>query len=317
MSDSLWITSDQLRVEVRPDKGADITSITDRATGIDVAFRSPWGRPDLATALTTGNSQLDWLARYGGGWQQLIPNAGPERTVDSVGQGYHGEAAVVGWRVLDAGGSSATMTTDLITAPLHLSRELRADGPTLTVTDTIGNTSPDPVPVMWVEHPGFGAPFIDEHCMLTTGARSILSDALAPGNRLAADARSAFPYATAADQIQDCDLRDVPGPTSGQSVFGCLDDFADGWFAIDSPTAGFGIRLEWDATVFPHAWLWQECNASPGFPWHRRAYVIAVEPANVIPGDPSPGCPERGQAPTLAGLATWTSAIKLIRTSLV
>jgi hypothetical protein len=121
---------------------------------------------------------------------------------------------------------------------------------------------------MWVEHPACGAPFIDEHCTLTTSARSILADAVEPGTDLAADTRSAFPPVSA-----------VPGPGSGQSAFGCLSDFAGGWFAIESPTA-------------------------------------AVEPANVIPGDPSPGCPERGQAPILAGLATWTSAITLARTSL-
>src|SRR5580704_1060622 len=184
MPDSLWITGDQLLVEVRPGKGADITSITDRATGIDVLARAPWGRPDLATAVSTGDSQVDWLARYGGGWQQLIPNAGSERVVGGVRRGYHGEAAVVGWEVVNAGDSSAVMTTDRLTAPLHLARELHVEGPALTVTDTITNTSPEPVPVMWVEHLGFGAPFVDEHCTVTTGARSVLSDAQAPGNRL-------------------------------------------------------------------------------------------------------------------------------------
>jgi hypothetical protein len=314
MPDSLWISSDQLRVEVRPGKGADITSITDLATGIDILARAPWGRPDLATALSTGDSQVDWLARYGGGWQQLIPNAGAERVVGGVRRGYHGEAAIVGWNVLATDGDGATMATGLTTAPLHLTREVRVTGPVLTVTQTIANTGAEPAAVMWVEHPGFGAPFIDEHCTLTTGARSIVTDALAPGNLLAADTWSAFPHAPTAGQAQPSDLRDVPGPGSGRSVFGCLSDFAGGWFAIDSPTAGFGIRLDWDAAVLPHAWFWQECHASAGFPWHRRAYVIAVEPANVIPGDPSAACAQRGQAPVLAGLASWTSTLTLTRT---
>jgi hypothetical protein len=65
MAESLWICSERLQVEVRPAKGADIVSIVDRATGIDVMARSPWGRRELAAALTTGDSQLDWLARYG------------------------------------------------------------------------------------------------------------------------------------------------------------------------------------------------------------------------------------------------------------
>jgi hypothetical protein len=100
------------------------------------------------------------------------------------------------------------------------------------------------------------------------------------------------------------------------AAFGCLTDFEAGWFSIDSPRAGFGIRMDWDTSVFPHAWFWQECNASDGYPWHRQAYVVAVEPANVIPGDPSRGCPARGIAPLLAPGQQWVSDLTFTRTPL-
>ncbi|MFJ9824716.1 aldose 1-epimerase [Streptomyces sp. NPDC101160] len=310
MTSSLWLHNDRLSVEIRPDKGADITSIVERDSTIDLLWRTPWGRRDLAGAPVTGDSQVDWLARYGGGWQQLVPNAGAERTVDGVRRGYHGEAAVVAWSVVSADEELILLTTDLITAPLRLTRTLRLDGAALHVRDTVRNTGDLPVPVMWVQHPGFGAPFIDEHCTLTTPARTVLTDAGQPGNTLVADTRAAFPFAPSVDGTP-VDLRKVPGPGSGRSVFACLTDFDGGWYEIHSPTAGFGIRVEWDPTVFPHAWLWQECHASSGFPWHRRAYVVAVEPANVLPGDPSPTCPDRGESPLLPGGATWTSDITL------
>ncbi|WP_326791496.1 aldose 1-epimerase family protein [Streptomyces sp. NBC_00841] len=99
-------------------------------------------------------------------------------------------------------------------------------------------------------------------------------------------------------------------------MFACLTDFRTGSFAIESPSAGFGIRVEWDASVLPHAWLWQECHASSGFPWYRRAYVVAIEPANVLPGDPTPACPTRGQAPLLPAGTSWTSDITLSITDL-
>jgi galactose mutarotase-like enzyme len=312
---SLWLHSDRLSVEVRPDKGADITSITEHGTGIDVLWRTPWGRRDLAGAPVTGDSQVDWLARYGGGWQQLVPNAGAERTVGGVRRGYHGEAAVVGWSVNHVDDTEIAMATDLITTPLRLTRALSLDGPALHVRDTVRNTCDQPVPVMWVQHPGFGAPFIDEHCTITSPARTVLTDAEQPGNLLAPDTATPFPYAQAADG-RTIDLSEVPGPGSGRSVFACLTDFDAAWYAIDSPTAGFGIRVDWDAAVLPHAWLWQECHASDGFPWHRRAYVVAIEPANVLPGDPSPTRPDRGYPPLLPGGATWTSDITLTVTQL-
>lgn len=312
---SLWLHNDQLSVEVRPDKGADITSITDRATGIDVLCRFPWGRRDLAGTSPTGDSQVDWLARYGGGWQQLVPNAGAPRVVDGVQRGYHGEAAVVAWSLEAADDTQASMAVDLVTAPLQLTRSVHVEGAALRVSDTIYNNSDEPIAVMWVQHPGFGAPFIDEHCTLTAGALSVITDADTPGNLLPADVRAPFPVVRTASGGA-VDLRNVPGPASGRAVFACLTDFEAGWFAIDSPTAGFGIRLDWDASVLPHAWLWQECHASSGFPWYRRAYVVAVEPANVLPGDPSPGCPSRGITPQLSGCATWRSEITLTLTDL-
>jgi hypothetical protein len=311
----LRLSSQQLAVSLLADKGADIVSFTDLRSGIDVLFQSPWGRRDLTHLPPTSDSQLDWLARYCGGWQQLIPNAGEPRSVDGVLRGYHGEAAVVGWDVTSVDEGSATFSVRLTTAPLFLTRSVRVDGATLHVRDTIRNESPAPVEVMWVQHPAFGAPFIDEQCQLTSGACTIITDADAPGNLLSPD--SVFPLDSAVDvEGAPLDLGALPGRDSRRSVFAALSDFETAWFAIDSPTAGFGVRVEWDAQLFPHAWFWQECNASGGFPWFSRAYVVAVEPANVLPGRPSSARPDRGIAPTLAPGATWTSNISMSRTEL-
>lgn len=315
VSPDLWLSSDDLSVEVRPGKGADITSFVDRQSGIDVLFHASWDRPYLESAPTTGDSQVDWIARYGGGWQQLLPHAGAPGVVDGAERGYHGEAAVVAWTVLEATEARASMTVDLTSVPLRLIRTVRLDGTVLRVEDTVENLSDTHQSVTWVQHPGFGAPFVDEHCSLRAGARSFLADAEAPGTVLSADRTSSVPFAHT-DTDADVDLRRVPGAEERRAMFGCLTGFEAGWFTIDSPSAGFGVRLDWDSGVFPHAWFWQECHASEGFPWHRAAYVIAVEPANVIPGDPSPGCSTRGQAPRLAPQDRWTSAITLTRTPL-
>ena len=40
----------------------------------------------------------------------------------------------------------------------------------------------------------------------------------------------------------------------------------------------------WPTAVFPFAWFWQEMHATPGFPWYRGAYVMAIEPFSSIPG---------------------------------
>ncbi|WP_371400622.1 DUF4432 family protein [Kribbella sp. NBC_00662] len=288
----LVLRSPQLEVVVLPDKGADVYSVIDRATGIDVLFKSPWGWRDPATVPPMGESQADWLARYPGGWQLLVPNAGPEREYDGVLRGFHGEAAVITWNVDEWTATTARLSTDLATAPLHLEREFVADGPDLEVVTLIRNTSPRTVPVMCVEHAAFGAPFLDARCRLDTSARRIAA-------------------ASGYDKITD--FAAVPPPGALRSVFAGLADFAaetgfaQTWVSIASPSAGFGIRMAWDSATLPHAWLWEEAGGVLGYPWFGRAYVAGVEPANVLPDD------GLAETPLLGAHQEWRTTVTLSR----
>jgi hypothetical protein len=307
---TLHLCNTVLDVGVLPNKGGDIYSITDRASGVDVMFKTPWGWGEPDQMPSPGNTQSEWLSHYPGGWQQLVPNAGAERGRDGVLRGYHGEAAIVAWHVETRAYNAVRLSTTLSTAPLYLTRSLTLRGPVLQVRDTVRNISDRPTEVMWVQHPAFGAPFVDEHSRLDFGATTLISDAEIMGSFLTGD--TTFD-ARPGNTVDGVDLRHMPAAGSGVAVLGTLTDFDSGWCTITSPTAGFGIRLDWDATVFPHAWFWQECNASTGFPWFQRAYVIAIEPANVIHGEPSPGCEERGRTPLLGPGEEWLSDLSLSR----
>jgi len=309
---AVTLHGDVFDVIVLPTKGADLYAIFDRATGIDLLFKTPWGCRIGGLPPGTGDSHLDWLARYPGGWQLLIPNAGSARNVDGVQRGYHGEAALLPWRITDLNSSSIALAVDLLTAPLRLRRQISVAGSGLTVTDTVINDCPDPVEFMWVQHPAFSAPFLDEHARIDCGARTLITDADTPGTALPANTAFAFPAAR--DRSGGAvDLREVPAPDAGRSVFAALTDFDGGWFSITSPTAGFGVRLDWDPEVYPHAWFWQECRASSGFPWFRRAYTIAIEPANVLPGDGRIGHRQRGRSAPLRGGGTQSTQLHLTR----
>ena len=306
----LTLRSDQLSVGLLPGKGADLCSLIHRDTGIDVLWRTPWSSDDPSSLPWTGDSQIDFLARYPGGWQQLVPNAGPPREQDGVRLGYHGEAAVVPWRVLESDNSQALLDVRLLTAPLHLTRRVTVDGAVLRLRDEIVNASLDPVQVRWVQHPGFGAPFIDGAARIDTGATVFVTDAQDPGANLPPDQVQTWPLAADLGD-RPVDLRVVPGPDERRAVFGALTAFDAAWCTISSPTTGLRLRMEWDADVFPHAWFWQECHGSAGFPWFRRAYVVAVEPANVLPGEGAVGPLQRGAGPMLAGGERMVSEISV------
>ncbi len=277
------ISNEFVDVVVLVNKGADIHALVDRRTGVDVLFKSPWGarRPGLWP--TTSTSLEHWIDSYAGGWQLLLPNGGNECVEQGVTWGFHGEAAIVPWSVVAHSGDALTLEVSLISAPLHVRRELTLDGPVLTVREVVTNTSPQDVDVMWSHHPAFGPPFLDGSCILSVGCQTVWADDVAPGTLLAPDSRHSWPVVTSKDG-SSVDLRRVPPPSEPRAILAYLEDFTSGFFAVTNPTLGLGVGIRWPLEVFDRAWLWQEVHSGEGFPWYRRAYVVAVEPATTGPG---------------------------------
>jgi hypothetical protein len=303
-----------LEVVITPTKGADIYAVIDRATGVDVLFKTPWGRREPVGIPPYGDSQADWLARYAGGWQILLPHAGPAEEYDGVVRGYHGEAALLPWDLSTSSETSVTLTVDLFTVPLQVTREIRLDGPSLQVTDTVVNQSDVPVSYAWVHHPAFGPPFAGPACRIQTGAGTLITDATAPGTVLGSD-RVMSTDDVRTSTGEQFDLTSLPGPDTPREIFAALTDFdVNGWFTLTNTELGFGVRMDWDAEVLPHAWFWQECHATAGFPWFRRAYAVGIEPANVLPGTgDANGTYRRGDAALLDPGQAKTADLRMTR----
>ena len=313
----ITLRSSTLEVVIAPERGADITSLTDLATGVQTLAVSPTG------AVTSGpgqfsDSMVNWTNGYPGGWQLMVPNAGPARIHDGIEQGYHGEASLARWRILAQTESSAELTTELFTAPLTLVRSIVLDGAAMIVTDTITNNSPDPCSFRLGQHPAFGTPFLDGDSFLTVNAATFMSDAANPGTLASPDVcgrpGEVLPAGPVANSLA------LPAPGSGESLFGALTDFTDpaAGATFYSPTHGFGIQLGWDRAVYPNAWLWMEANSGGGWPWFKRLYSMAVEPVNVIPGEgtSASGHARGGDGVSVAAGETLASVITVSRVPL-
>ena len=73
--EAVRLFNELIEVVVIPAKGAEIWSVTDLRTGIDVLWKAPWAlRPHALSSATAGASQTAWLDHYAGGWQVLFPN---------------------------------------------------------------------------------------------------------------------------------------------------------------------------------------------------------------------------------------------------
>jgi hypothetical protein len=292
---AITVRSDRIEAVILAGKGADIYSLTDRRTGVDVLFKAPWGVRAPGQWSLRGTSMEQWIEAYPGGWQLLLPNGGDECEQDGVTWGYHGEAALAWWEVLDVSPASAVLATQLFSVPLRVRRELTADGDVLRITETVTNTSLVPVEVMWSHHPAFGAPFLDAGCLLSAGCTSVLADDRSPGSLLEAGSRHSWPKVATQDG-GSADLSQVPGPDESRSVLAYLGDFTSGYFAITNPRLRLGVGLRWPLDPFGQAWLWQEMHQTEQWPWYRRAYVLAVEPASTIPGQGMAAARSAGQA---------------------
>ena len=309
---TIILASDELEVQITPERGADIRQIVDRASGMKFLAEAPTspGHPGLVP----GDSKVHWLNGYPGGWQFLCPNADDARVHDGVEQGYHGEAALVDWEPSRLSASSCDFETTLITAPLLLHRHVDVSGNVVEVTDSVSNLSPRQVMVQLVQHPAFGPEFLSPGSYLLLDAGVLISDAREPGSMLTPDTvttPSALPPGPAENSIA------ISEEGSGEAVFASFAEFGTAAATFVSPSAGTAARLEWDIGVYPYAWYWTEANSAAKWPWFGRMFAVAVEPANVLPGYGTVGRYMRGTDGTpIAGYATLKTTTRFRRESL-
>ena len=314
---SIKLTNESIEVAITPDRGADITRLVDRETGIQVFAESPTGLV-TRSATSSGSSLVQWISGYPGGWQILVPNAGTEREWAGVTQGYHGEASLAKWDIRSFEPHRLEVETYLLTAPLYIARTVSINGQLLSVVDRITNQASQPTSFRLCQHPAFGDHFLDGSSYLEVAARRFLADGENPGSLVAQD-QTGTPEEVFKQGPHSTTIS-LPGPGSGESLSGAFTEFPpqrDGSTTTSvtfvSPNTGLSARLSWDIKIYPHAWFWIEANGTPTWPWFQRLYSVAVEPSNVLPGsgESQAGLERGGPGTTLEGGETLTSEVTL------
>lgn len=283
--ETLTLESDTLSVVVLLGKGADILSIVDRASGVDPLLRAPWGVRDPRLGLPVGSPLVQWIERYPGGWQELLPNFGPPCTHGGIEHTMHGEAAVMPWRAEvvaeDDDAVEVLLEIELLLTPLRLERRMRLERGqrVIALRERLSNAGSTEVDFIWGHHPAMGAPFLSPACRLDVGARELAVDAdytsaflpLEPGSRVAWEG-----------PIQQ-ELSELPVAGVRRDMVAYFLGFDQGWWAVTNRQLRVGFGLSWDASTFPFACFWHELGASDGFPWFGRGYALALEPVSSWP----------------------------------
>ena len=302
-----------LEVEIDPGRGADVLRLVDRQSALDVLFSTPWRqRADQicegSLAVVSPDSQGQWLEHYRGGWQTLLPNAGPERVYNGAHHGYHGEASTVEWTVVSADETHVELTCELFTVPITVGRVVQLSGRKLTVTDALHNVADVDVRVDYVQHPAFGRRFLSGDVTIDTGGSRFVPEGDSADARLPGEETHQWPTYKRPDGCVRS-LGVVPTDDT-ESTFGWLTDFSSHWASLTNHSEALTVRIEWDGEAMPYAWFWQELNHTREWPWYSRARVVAIEPSSTPTGGP-----DRESALLVAAGSTrsvWTS-ISLIR----
>jgi galactose mutarotase-like enzyme len=281
--DLVVLESEVATVEVVPGKGGDVLSFQWLDGEVDVLWRSPWGLRQRGSAGTAADSATNLIEWYPGGWQTMLPNGGDEVAAYGTSWGMHGEVWLTPFdaQVVESG---VELSARLVRSPLEVVRRIRLDGGSLSITETVTNVGTHPVTGVWGHHPAFGAPFLSGETRLDCGATEVVIDDLrdTDAGDLEIGSRSPWPQA-AGRNGSPVDLREVPFDGAPCERMAYLTGFGRGWARLTSPPVGLVAELEWDAAVFPHAWLWTEVHATPGFPWFGAVDVLAVEPCTSFP----------------------------------
>jgi len=284
---ALILENDLLSATILLDKGADIYALTYKPHNMDVLWKSPWGLREPARNVYSGAHSVGaWLENYAGGWQEIFPSGGGPATYKGIELNFHGEASMIAWdyEIIEQSATAAEIRlfTHLFRSPFKIERRMRVEAgkPVLILHGRVTNDGGEAMDYMWSHHPAFGAPFLSEHCRVDVGTQHLRSDDGYAGNNNPFALDTAYTWS----QVGDTDIAQVPGQNTPRDILAYFTDFTEPWYSITNTQLGFGVGMVWDASAFPFAWYWQEMNSSPGYPWYKGVYVMAIEPASSIPG---------------------------------
>jgi hypothetical protein len=287
---AVFLENELLRVGFLADRGTDLIELLYKPRDLDFAWLSAGGIHDARLSAPGSDPLGSFLDTYPGGWQEVLPNGGAPSGHAGASYGQHGEISLVPWDYEliddreDEVGARFTVTGRK--TPVRLTKEvrLRAGEPGFSINEVLSNESDVSVQVMWGHHITFGPPFLEPGCRVEVadGVEAIahatpLNDG---GRRVRA---GSFPWPRAEDETGAEIRLDVIPERGEPSELLYLTNFGDGRYEIVRPAPRVGLRVEWDATVMPYLWFWQEFGRTIGYPWYGRHYNVGLEPFSSYP----------------------------------
>lgn len=275
------------RVALWPEMGGAITSYIDRASGVDIIWRNPYGQPPrtrvLDQPLGSGSDLYDVMD---GSWYVSLPAGFFAGSYFGAPLGTHGELRSLPWAVerirTEARELAVTLVGRSVRTPLVYRRELvvRRDSCLLLWREAVENRSARDLPVAWLQHPTFGGPLL-EGARLLAPARTVrvfrADDPTTLQLRSGYTGRWPHVLERVGGKLRDCSV--VPPAGSGKDHSVQLTDFEAGWGCVWNEARGLGFGMEWDLEVFPYAWSWNCSGGVERYPLWGEGHIITLQPS--------------------------------------
>jgi galactose mutarotase-like enzyme len=282
------LENELLRISVLASKGADIIEMRYKPHDLDVLWHAPQTiLPASEGFPTSARNQGSFLDHYSGGWQEVLPNAGPATLYKGAELGQHGEAALLPWDLRVIEDQAARIEIEFIVetrrTPFRLARRmaLESGSPILTLNESLTNSGEEEMHCAWGHHPALGAPFIEPGCVIEMPDCEVTQPASmhSLARRFVTEQIGHFPYLPTVNGEQGRVDEVQPKESRTEDVL-LFSGFSEGRCSVDNPAMGISFALSWDPVVFPYLWSWQVYGGSWSYPYYGRAYTVALEPFN-------------------------------------
>ena len=281
---ALTMENEVLRVTILVDKGTDIFEFLHKPTDTDFMWRSPLGvRPAAPFAPTNFRADGPFLDHYFGGWQECFPVGGYPTTYAEGEFGLHGETPLMPWNMrieLDSP-ECVAVKFDVRTyrSPLRIEKTvtLHRYQSALHFHEIVTNEGEVPFEIVWGHHPAFGAPFLDDSCVVDVAGAKVRVVEAEPTTRLESGEEYVWPWVQGRNG-EAIDLSRIPGPETRSHDLAFLYDLQDGWYGLTNQSRKIGFGMFWPPEIFTALWYWQVYRGSLTHPWYGRTYNIALEP---------------------------------------
>ena len=279
-----------IRVVVLLDKGGDIMELRYKPLDINLLWSSPigWRKPSEATLLQP-NPLGVFLDCYGGGWQDITPNAGGVAITNrGASLGIHAESSILPWgcRVEKEQNDEVTiyLWVEGIRYPFLLEKWLtiRENESNIYIRERLTNTSKQELEYSWLQHPAFGEPFLEPGCRIKLPEpATVIVEENSPYGRLK-PGKYEWPMVMGKDGKR-VDLSQIPERDIVAEETSFITNMTEGWYILHNPRLKIGFGMAWEVEVYKYLWFWQNYN-TPNYPWYSRAWNIALEPCTSFPG---------------------------------